>query len=135
MPTPSLALRLDWLRPAMFACRPLTMDRPAASSDPLLIRKPFDSCSRFVFSALVVFEIAFSACSEETLLRIESMVLLLISNSACTEPVRMRSRFATWSRWWLLPAVYRRIGFRILGGPRIFLETGGTTFMESHFRG
>jgi hypothetical protein len=40
-----------------------------------------------LFRAFVVFEIAFSAFSEEMLLRIERMVLLLMSNSACTEPV------------------------------------------------
>jgi hypothetical protein len=52
-----------------------------------LTRKPVESSCRFLFRAFVVFEIAFSALSEEMLLRIESMVLLLMSNSACTEPV------------------------------------------------
>jgi hypothetical protein len=42
--------------------------------------------------ALVVFETAFSAFSAETLLRIESMELLLISNSAVTDPVPLEDQ-------------------------------------------
>src|SRR5579864_4124170 len=46
LPTPSLALRADWVRAVMLACRPSAMARPAASSAPELMREPEDRAYR-----------------------------------------------------------------------------------------
>src|SRR6266700_5740514 len=43
-PTPSWALVCDWARACELACRPLTSERPAASSAPELIFDPEDNC-------------------------------------------------------------------------------------------
>jgi hypothetical protein len=52
-----------------------------------LIRKPVESAVNVFCRLACVEDSAFSAFSEEILLRIESMVSLLMSNSAFTEPV------------------------------------------------
>src|ERR1019366_4596485 len=43
-PTPSWVLVCDWARACELACRPLTSERPAASSAPELIFDPEDNC-------------------------------------------------------------------------------------------
>ena len=43
-PTPSVALVADWVSAAELAARPLTSERPAASSAPELMREPDDNC-------------------------------------------------------------------------------------------
>src|ERR1039458_10429872 len=45
-PTPSWALVRDWARAVELACRPLTSERPAASSAPELILEPDDNRCR-----------------------------------------------------------------------------------------
>src|SRR5450631_1274504 len=60
-PTPSVALVFDWLRAIWLACRPLTNERPAASSAPELIFDPEDNCCRTVERLLLVLLRLFSA--------------------------------------------------------------------------
>src|SRR5271166_5116934 len=60
-PTPSVALVLDWVRDAELAARPLTSERPAASSAPELIFDPEDNCCRVFDRLLLVLFRLFSA--------------------------------------------------------------------------
>src|ERR1019366_4765771 len=68
-PTPSVALVCDWVRACWLACKPLTSERPAASSAPELIFEPEDnSCSVFDRLLLVLFRL-FSAYTAERLFK------------------------------------------------------------------
>src|SRR5580700_5025685 len=60
-PTPSVALVWDWVRADWLACRPLTSERPAASSAPELILEPEDNCCSTVVRLLFVLLRLFSA--------------------------------------------------------------------------
>src|ERR1700690_3371885 len=53
-PTPSVALVCDCIRACRLAWRPLTSERPAASSAPELIFEPEDNCCRTVDRLLLV---------------------------------------------------------------------------------
>src|ERR1035438_3396771 len=68
-PTPSVALVSDWVRACELACRPLTSERPAASSAPELIFDPEDNCCRTVDKLLLVLFRLFSAYTAEMLFK------------------------------------------------------------------
>src|SRR5215469_12033967 len=53
-PTPSWALVCDCARAVALACRPLTSERPAASSAPELIFDPEDNCCSVLLRLLLV---------------------------------------------------------------------------------
>src|SRR6185437_5172959 len=53
-PTPSCALVCDWARAVALACRPLTSESPAASSEPELIFDPDDNCCRVLERLVLV---------------------------------------------------------------------------------
>src|SRR5271157_2296111 len=60
-PTPSVALVSDWVSACRLAWRPLTRERPAASSAPELIFEPDDNCCSTVFRLLLLLFRLFSA--------------------------------------------------------------------------
>src|ERR1039458_5221032 len=60
-PTPSWALVCDWARAVELACRPLTSERPAASSAPELIFDPEDNCCSTLDKLLLVLLRLFAA--------------------------------------------------------------------------
>src|SRR5580700_10078619 len=78
-PTPSWELVCDWARAAELAARPLTSERPAASSAPELIFEPEDNCCSTVFRLLVVLFRLFSAYIADMLFKTpKDMGVLLI---------------------------------------------------------
>src|SRR5690349_19308348 len=77
-PTPSDALRADWVRAVMLAWRPSAIANPAASSAPELIREPDDSCESVFWSDAWVIANWFCAARDETLLRILNDMLYLL---------------------------------------------------------
>src|ERR1700744_2081233 len=96
----------------MLAPRPLATERPAGSSAPVLIFRPVESSVRVFCRLDCVVETAFSATSEEMLFnRVMLMfALLLISISACTEPVlfEVQNRYLE-QVVFVLRAIYRRL--------------------------
>jgi hypothetical protein len=100
---------------AMLAANPLAMDMPAGSSAPELILNPVDNCVNVFCRDVCVDESAFSATRLETLFS-----TLIIEIAPCiefrlhrTSPFIAKSGTATWSRWFLLRAIYRRLVARI----------------------
>src|ERR1017187_9068954 len=75
MPTPSLAFCTDCVRAVTLACKPLAIANPAASSAPLLMRWPVESCCRVLLRLVAVMFNEFCACSEEILFRMLKDIL------------------------------------------------------------
>src|ERR1700678_230083 len=94
-PMPSDAFWLDWVRAEMFAPNPSAIERPAGSSAPELILNPVESCVRVFWRLFSVAESAFSATSEETLLRTLIIVLLLYQNPPAPSlvPSKVQNRY------------------------------------------
>src|SRR5579863_6577593 len=68
-PTPSVALVSDWVSAVWLAWRPLTSERPAASSAPELMREPEDNCCKTVCRLLFELLRLFSAYTAERLFK------------------------------------------------------------------
>src|ERR1700678_2822990 len=78
-PEPSVALVCDWVSAIWLASRPLTSERPAASSAPELIFEPEDNCCRTLLRLLLLLFRLFSAYTADMLFRTpKDMGVLLI---------------------------------------------------------
>ena len=83
-PTPSVALRADWVRAVTLAFNPSAIARPAASSAPELMREPDESRSKVVFRDAPVIDNWFCAARDVMLFR----MLSAIGNSSHLDPAR-----------------------------------------------
>src|ERR1700691_654615 len=78
-PEPSVALVCDWVSAIWLASRPLTSERPAASSAPELIFEPGDNCCTILLRLLLLLFRLFSAYTADMLFRTpKDMGVLLI---------------------------------------------------------
>src|SRR5271165_7627355 len=109
-PTPSVALRADWVRAVTLAARPSAIARPAASSAPELMREPEDSRSKVVFREAPVIDNWFCAARDVMLFRMLSAMrkLLAFRSRPPASRVAFRCTTARWSRWFSNRGGYRQ---------------------------